>query len=130
MVARRLQLTPGVGRIVGDGCVTHSSRMRALAVFGLCLTIVSMLYLMLTLPEQSVAVSTQHLREMTIPNDSSDHGRRLQAILMNLEYVGHVQVHLLRVILTTLLILTIVFIALLIVSARLKRTLASAGGNT
>jgi hypothetical protein len=116
-----------VGHIVRGTCMRQVSRLRALAVFGLCLTLMLILYLMLSYPEESVAWSADHLREMAVASaHPSDQGHMLEAILMNLDYVAGVEVHLLRVILSTLVINTIVFILVLVVSARIKRAIAPA----
>src|SRR5262245_64373318 len=104
----------------------HASRLRALAVAGLCLSLVSMLYLMLTWPEESVAGASRHLREIAVPSDDAS---ELEAILMNLDYISGVQVHLLRIVLTALLINTVIFILVLVVSLRIKHAPESKARN-
>src|SRR5262245_12715848 len=103
----------------------HASRLRALAVAGLCLSLVSMLYLMLTWPEESVAGASRHLREIAVPSDDAS----LEAILMNLDHISGVQVHLLRIVLTALLINTVIFILVLVVSLKLKHAPESKARN-
>src|SRR2546426_1029258 len=99
--------------------VGNTRWLNLLAGLGLCVTLVALFYLMISWPEESVANVPKHLREMAIA-DKSVPGAALgiYQLIRDIEFRAQVQVHLMRVVLTTLMLNVVLFGSILWASVR------------